>query len=252
MTDMAEQATVALVTGGGRGIGREIVAGLAARGCAVLIGARDPDGAQGVAAALRGDGGDVSVVALDVTDAASVAAAAKEVEARFGRLDVLVNNAGIPGDLAAQQPGAVDLATVQAVFATNVFGVISVTEAMLPLLRRSRAGRIVNLSSSIGSLTRMSDPADAFAPRPGIVGYPPSKAALNQLTVQYAKALRSTGILVNSADPGACATDFAGAEARRRATRSAADGAAIAIRLATLPADGPTAGYFADTGVVPW
>ena len=139
---------------------------------------------------------------------------------------------------------------VRTVFATNLFGVIAVTEALLPLLRRSSAGRIVNLSSSVGSLARMSDREHYFSGLPGLLAYSPSKAALNQVTVQYAKQLRPDGILVNAADPGACATDFSAGIPW--ATRTAAEGAAVAIHLATLPADGPTGGYLADSGPVPW
>ena len=239
--------SIALVTGATRGIGREIAAGLAARGATVLLGARDAERGAAVAAELPGD---VHPVALDVTDAASVAAAAAHVGERYGRLDVLVNNAGVSGDLAAQVPGGTDVEGVRAVFATNVFGVIAVTEAFLPLLRRSAAARIVNLSSSVGSLARMSDPGHYFAGLPGVLGYAPSKAALNQVTVQYAKHLRPDGILVNAADPGACATDFSAGVPW--ATRTAAEGAAVAIHLATLPDDGPTGGCVADGGPVPW
>jgi NAD(P)-dependent dehydrogenase (short-subunit alcohol dehydrogenase family) len=241
---------IALVTGANKGIGREIAAHLAALGTTVLLGARDAGRRAEAAAALRAAGGDVHPLALDVTDPASVAAAAVEVERGFGRLDVLVNNAGISGGHAAQAPGAADLAVIRSVFATNVLGVIAVTEAMLPLLRRSVAARIVNLSSSVGSLARMSDPGHYFARMPTVLAYAPSKAALNQVTVQYAKALRPEGILVNAADPGPCATDFtAGLPG---ITRTAADGAAVAVRLATLPADGPTGAYLAETGPVPW
>lgn len=240
---MTERKTVALVTGGTRGIGRAIVAGLAERGLALFMGARDPRQATVPTT-------DVTVVRLDVTDPATAAAAAAEVADRFGVLDVLVNNAGISGDLAGQVPGKTDLDVVREVFATNVFGVITVTEAMLPLLRRSRGGRIVNISSSVGSLSQMSDPDHYFTGLDGSLAYAPAKSALNQLTVQYAKQLRPDGILVNSADPGACATDFT--RGIPWATRTAADGATVAIRLATLPADGPTGGFFADAGPVAW
>ena len=241
---------IALVTGATKGIGREIVAQLAALGTTVLLGARDAGRRAAAVAALRAAGGDVHPLALDDTDPASVIAAAAEVERGFGRLDVLVNNAGISGGRAALVPGAVDLDAIRSVFATNVLGVIAVTEAFLPLLRRSTAARIVNLSSSVGSLTRMSDPTHYFARMPAALAYAPSKSALNQLTVQYAKALRPDGILVNAADPGPCATDFtAGLPG---ITRTAADGAAVAVRLATLPADGPTGAYLSDSGPVPW
>jgi NAD(P)-dependent dehydrogenase (short-subunit alcohol dehydrogenase family) len=241
---------IALVTGANKGIGREIAVQLAALGTTVLLGARDPGRRADAVAALRAAGGDVHPLALDVTDPASVSAAAAEVERGFGRLDVLVNNAGISGGRAALVPGAVDLDAIRSVFATNVLGVIAVTEAFLPLLRRSPAARIVNLSSSVGSLARMSDPAHYFARMPAALAYAPSKSAVNQITVQYAKALRPDGILVNAADPGPCATDFtAGLPG---ITRTAADGAAVAVRLATLPADGPTGAYLSDAGPVPW
>jgi NAD(P)-dependent dehydrogenase (short-subunit alcohol dehydrogenase family) len=241
---------IALVTGANKGIGREIAAQLAALGTTVLLGARDAGRRAEAVTALRAAGGDVHPLALDVTDPASVTAAAAEVERGFGRLDVLVNNAGISGGRAAQAPGAVDLDAIRSVLATNVLGVIAVTEAFLPLLRRSPAARIVNLSSSVGSLARMSDPAHYFARMPAALAYAPSKSALNQITVQYAKALRPDGILVNAADPGPCATDFtAGLPG---ITRTAADGAAVAVRLATLPADGPTGSYLSDAGPVPW
>jgi NAD(P)-dependent dehydrogenase (short-subunit alcohol dehydrogenase family) len=239
--------SIALVTGATRGIGREIAAGLAALGHTVLLGARDPGRGATVAAELAGD---VHALALDVTDAGSVRAAAAHVAERYDHLDVLVNNAGISGAIPAQTPGQADVDVVLSVFATNVFGVIAVTEAMLPLLRRSSGARIVNLSSSVGSLARMSDPWHYFTGMPGLLAYSPSKAALNQVTVQYAKALRADGIFVNAADPGACATDFTAG--MPGITRTAADGAAVAIRLATLPDGGPTGGYVSDAGAVPW
>ncbi|GAA0919609.1 SDR family NAD(P)-dependent oxidoreductase [Pseudonocardia zijingensis] len=242
--------TIALVTGANKGIGREIAARLATLDATVLLAARDAGRREEAVSALQAAGGDVHPLALDVTDPASVTAAAVEVERRFGRLDVLVNNAGISGSQAAQVPGGTDIDVVRAVFETNVFGVIAVIEAFLPLLRRSTAARIVNMSSSVGSLARMSDPAHYFARMPGWLGYSPSKSALNQITVQYAKQLRPEGILVNAADPGPCVTDFtAGIPG---VTRTAADGAAIAVQLATLPGDGPTGAYLAESGPVPW
>jgi NAD(P)-dependent dehydrogenase (short-subunit alcohol dehydrogenase family) len=227
------EGTIALVTGASRGIGRAVAEGLDRLGMTVLRGTRDP------APALH----------LDVTEPDTIARAAAWIDERYGRLDVLVNNAGIAGD-DRQSPGDVDLDVVRRVFETNVVGVIAVTEAMLPLLRRSPAARIVNLSSSVGSLTKMSD-ATQFTHIPAVLGYAPSKAALNQVTVQYAKGLAADGILVNAADPGACATDFT-AGRFPGLTRTAADGAAVAIRLATLPDGGPTGAYLADSGPVPW
>lgn len=184
---------------------------------------------------------------LDVTDDASVAAAAELVEKRAGRLDVLVNNAGVTGGVP-QQPTNVDPAAVRTAVETNVIGVIRVTNAMLPLLRRSASPRIVNMSSTVGSLTRQAASAPELAASPLSVAYAPSKTFLNAVTVQYAKELRDTNILVNAACPGYCATDLNGF----RGVRTPQQGAAIAIRLATLPDDGPTGGFFEDAGVVPW
>ncbi|WP_030382089.1 MULTISPECIES: SDR family oxidoreductase [unclassified Streptomyces] len=243
MTD----TTTALVTGANKGIGREVAAQLASLGTNVLLASRDPHRGAAVAAEL---GPRVHPVTLDVTDRAGVLSAARWIEERFGRLDILVNNAGISGDLAAQSPGSAELSAVREVFETNVFGVISVTTAMLPLLARSPAARIVNVSSGLGSLTRMTDPEDYFTTRPPLAAYVPSKTALNSLTVQYAKDLRSRDILVNAADPGPCATDFT--TAFPGLTRTAADGAAVVVRLATLPDDGPTGGFFDEHGPVPW
>ncbi|MDY7099766.1 MAG: SDR family NAD(P)-dependent oxidoreductase [Actinomycetota bacterium] len=240
---------VALVTGANRGIGREIAAGLAALGATVHVGSRRLEPGEDVAATLRADGHRAEAVALDVTDSASIAAAADEIGERHGRLDVLVNNAGISGGPAALGVDA-DLAVIREVFDTNVFGVIAVTAAMLPWLRRSATPRIVNLTSSVGSLATMSDPDHYFTAMPAALAYPPSKTALNALTVQYAKGLRADGILVNGADPGACATDFtAGLPGIER---TGTDGARIVVRLATLPPDGPTGAYLAEDGPVPW
>lgn len=238
--------TIALVTGANKGIGYRIVEQLAGRGVRTLLAARDPERGRQAAGELRASGGDVHPVTLDVTDDASIAAAAQHVEERFGRLDVLVNNAGIT--TSEQQPGSVDLDAVRQVYATNVLGVIAVTEAMLPLLRRSAAPRIVNVSSSVGSLTAMSDPTSPLANLPGGVAYGPSKTTVTSLTVQYAKALRAQGVLVNAADPGYCATDLN----HHSGYRSAAEGAAVAVHLATLGGDGPTGGIFGDDGPVPW
>lgn len=247
---MGGDKTIALVTGGARGIGLEVVNGLADLGMQVLLGARSPRKSDETVGLLRARGVDVVSVGLDVDDATSIAAAAAWVDREYGRLDVLVNNAGIAGDRAAQVAGHVDMDVVRAVFTTNVFGVIAVTEAMIPLLRRSAHGRIVNVSSSVGSLTRMSDPGHYFADMPGFLAYPASKTALNQVTLQYAKALRPYGILVNAADPGPCRTDFTrgipGVE------RTAAEGARVICDLATLGDDGESGSYRRDTGPVPW
>jgi NAD(P)-dependent dehydrogenase (short-subunit alcohol dehydrogenase family) len=236
---------IALVTGANKGIGYAIAAELATRGMSVLLAARDARRGEQAAAAL---GGDVHPVVLDVTDPDSARAAAEHVEARFGQLDVLVNNAGVTGPRGV---AAVDADAVRTVFETNVFGVLTVTNALLPLLRRAPSARIVNLSSSAGSFARTTDPASPFASLPPSATYPASKAALNALTVHYAKELRDTGILVNAADPGGTATDMTRAWGYRL-DRSPAQAATIAVRLATLGPDGPTGGFFDENGPVPW
>ncbi|MBM7785408.1 SDR family NAD(P)-dependent oxidoreductase [Tenggerimyces flavus] len=225
---------IALVTGANKGIGYEIARQLTDLGWTVVAAARDKS----------------RDVALDVTDPASIAAAANEVGATYGRLDVLVNNAGISGGMRSQTPGAVELDAIREVFETNVFGVVAVTEAFLPLLRKANGGaRIVNLTSSVGSLTRMSDPSWYFTHIPGSLAYAPSKTALNQVTVQYAKQLAPEGIGVYAADPGPCDTDFT--RGKFKVTRTAAEGAEIAVRLATGE-DMPSGNYVNAEGPVPW
>ncbi|MEU3374713.1 SDR family oxidoreductase [Streptomyces sp. NPDC006711] len=241
---MTEQ-TIALVTGANKGIGYEIAAGLGALGWSVGVGARDQERREGAVAKLRAAGVDAFAVPLDVTDDASVAEAARLIEERAGRLDVLVNNAGTTGN-APQMPTTVDVSTVRAAVETNVIGVIRVTNAMLPLVRRSSSPRIVNMSSSVGSLTLQTTPGVEVGPIS--VAYSPSKTFLNAVTVQYAKELADTDILINAGCPGYCATDLNGF----RGVRTPAQGAAIAIRLASLPDGGPTGRFFDDEGEVPW
>jgi NAD(P)-dependent dehydrogenase (short-subunit alcohol dehydrogenase family) len=245
MEDMSEQ-TIALVTGANKGIGYEIAAGLAARGWSVGVGARDDERREAAVAKLQADGADVFGVPLDVTDDASVAAAAWLIDEHAGRLDVLVNNAGVTGGMGGLTPSTADLAAVRTAVETNVIGVIRVTNAMLPLLRRSASPRIVNMSSSVGSLTRQSTPGAETGPISA--AYSPSKTFLNAVTLQYARELRDTNILINLGCPGYCATDLNGF----RGVRTPEQGAAIAIHLATLPDDGPTGGFFEDAGPVPW
>jgi NAD(P)-dependent dehydrogenase (short-subunit alcohol dehydrogenase family) len=251
---------ITLVTGANKGIGREIAGQLAALGHTVLIAARSAGSGEQAAAELRATGGQAGSVVLDVTDPASAAVAAKEVEDRYGWLDVLVNNAGMaapPGStLSHQRPSTADLGVLHRIFETNFYGVLTVTNALLPLLRRSSAARIVNVSSSGASLTALTDPAVgavvyaglSAAELPVVAGYTPSKAALNALTIMYAQDLRAEGILVNAVDPGFCATDLNG----HRGHRTAAQGAVAAVRMATVGADGPTGTFTDDQGVVPW
>lgn len=252
---MSVERTIALVTGANRGIGRGVVEQLAAHGTAVFLGARDRERGETAAAELRAGGLDVRALALDVTDLASIDAAAKEIDQHAGRLDVLVNNAGItgsgqvsPADAHDQVPSSVDLDMVRSVFETNVFGVIAVTNAMLPLLRRSTAPRIVNVASHAASLTLNSDLDGPMASLLPSAAYTPSKSALTALTVQYAKELRSEGILVNAVAPGFVATD----SNNHTGFLTVEQGAAVVVRTAIADVDGPTAGFFAEDGPVPW
>ena len=236
---------VAVVTGANKGIGLEIARHLAREGITVFLGARDEERGRAAAEKLRAEGLDALPLRIDVTDDASVAAAASSVERTAGRLDILVNNAGIAIDDA--RPSRVAIDTLRRTYETNVFGVVRTTQAMLPLLRRSDAGRIVNLSSGLGSLTQNSDPNWEYA-SVKFLAYNSSKTAVNAITVQFAHELRNTSIKVNAADPGYVATDMN----QHPGVRSVEQGAATPVRHALLPPDGPTGGYFNDDGPVPW
>ena len=238
---------VALITGANKGIGKEIARQLGALGTTVLIGARDKARGEEAAAELTAGGADAHAVLLDVTSQPSIDAAAAQVERDYGRLDVLVNNAGIALDGGPSSALTLDLETLRRTYETNVFGVFSMTKAMLPLLQKSKASCIVNMSSGLGSLTENSDPNGQYAHiKP--LAYNSSKAALNMVTVIFAAELKDRGIKVNAADPGYTATDLN----QHSGPRTVEQGAAIAVHLATLPSDGPTGGYFDDDGVVPW
>ncbi|TDC73827.1 SDR family NAD(P)-dependent oxidoreductase [Streptomyces hainanensis] len=252
MTDTGtHHGRIALVTGGNKGIGQQIVQQLAELGMTVYLGARQSDLGVKAAEELRGRGLDVRPLHLDVTDQGIVEAAAAYLAGQHGRLDVLVNNAGISGDITKQAPTAPDLDIVRAVYETNFFGPLRVTSATAALLRAAPAARVVNVTSSLGSLTAMSAPGSPLAALPPSAAYVTSKTALNSLTVQLAKDLRGDGVLVNAADPGACDTDFTRGTPFK-APRTAAQGAAVAVRLATLGPDGPTGGAFNEDGQLPW
>jgi NAD(P)-dependent dehydrogenase (short-subunit alcohol dehydrogenase family) len=239
-------ARIALVTGANKGIGYEIARGLGAGGATVLLGARDAARGAGAAEKLAAEGIPAVPVELDVLDDVSVSAAAARIDREYGRLDVLVNNAAILLE-RGQPPSLMPVALLERTFATNVYAVTTVINTLLPLIRRSSAGRIVNMSSGLGSLGITSDPRSPYAQFP-LLAYNSSKTALNALTVSYANELRGTPIKVNAADPGYCATDLNG----HAGPRTAAQGAIAAIQLATLPADGPTAGFFSEDGAEPW
>jgi NAD(P)-dependent dehydrogenase (short-subunit alcohol dehydrogenase family) len=244
---------VALVTGANKGIGLQIAKDLSMHGFTVVVGSRSFEAGERAANSV---GGDALTVQLDVTDQGSIAAAAERIRNELGRLDVLVNNAGISraevtgrsfNQAAATDPLAVaSLDEVRTVFETNVFGVISVTQAMLPLLREAPAGRIVNVGSSAGSLTLNSD---RVTPHRWMFGtYSASKAASHAITVALAAELESTGIKVNAACPGFTATDLNDF----RGTRTVEQAAREPVRLAMLDADGPTGTLSNDDGPVPW
>jgi NAD(P)-dependent dehydrogenase (short-subunit alcohol dehydrogenase family) len=239
------EGDIALISGANKGIGYEIARGLGAKKITVLVGARDEARGQAAAAKLKAEGADTRFVKLDVTDRETVRHAAEWIEKEFGRLDILINNAGIAE--WGFTPSNVDLAKVREVYETNFFGPVALIQGMLPLLKKSRHGRIVNVSSSLGSLTLSSDPNSSFADFLAL-GYNTSKSALNSMTIQFAKELKDTPIKVNAICPGYCATDLN----RNSGPRSAAQGAVAAIQYATIGADGPTGGYFNDEGRVPW
>lgn len=247
----APNPRVTLVTGANRGIGLATVEGLARLGHTVLLGSRSRERGEAAAAPLVAEGLDVRAVAVDVTDDDSVQAAVARIDAEHGRLDGLVNNAAIKLEMAPAPPSASRLEIVRTTFETNVFGTIRVTLAMLPLLRRSAAPRIVNVSSGLGSLTLATTDGTKYQAKP-MLSYNPSKSAINAIAVQFANELAAEGFKVNVADPGYTNTDMTKPDANHGGHRTPAQGAAVVIRLATLPDDGPNAGFFDERGPVPW
>ena len=235
---------VALVTGANKGIGFETVRQLAKLGFTVLLGARDEAKGRQAASRLEADGVVVEPLKLDVTNDADRKAAARSVAERFGHLDVLVNNAGISEGVSFKAATVAE-DVLRHTFDTNFFAVVALTRELLPLLRRSDAGRIVNVSSQLGSLTLNSD--GAFGDY-GVPGYHASKAALNMYTVLLARELRDTRIKVNAAHPGWVKTDL-GTDA---APLEVGDGAMTSVRLATLGPDGPSGGFFHMEKTLPW
>jgi NAD(P)-dependent dehydrogenase (short-subunit alcohol dehydrogenase family) len=232
---MAENAQIALVSGGNRGIGLEIVRLLAEKGITVILGSRNEEEGR---AAAEGLFGDVIVRQLDVADAESVDHLTSSIEEEFGRLDVLVNNAGILND-EDQRGVDADLDGVRDSLEANLFGAWRLCEAFIPLMQRHGYGRIVNISSGLGALEEMGG---------GSPAYRVSKAALNALTRILASELEGSGILVNSVSPGWVQTDMGGSEA----SRSVEEGADTPVWAATLPNDGPTGGFFRDRQQIPW
>jgi NAD(P)-dependent dehydrogenase (short-subunit alcohol dehydrogenase family) len=246
MTTLVEFAgKTALVTGGNKGIGLAIARGLAAKGFTVLLGARDLAAGQEAAGTLDGD---VRPVKLDVTSQSDVDALARQVQDEFGRLDVLVNNAGAntltfrPMD-HLPKPTEETVDDIRSVYEVNVFAIVRMMNAFLPLLDRAEAPRVVNVTSKRGSIGEEG----AWVGQPSMA-YSSSKTALNALTVHYAREFADTKLKVNGAAPGHVATDFN----NFRGTRTPDEGAAVAVRLATLPADGPSGAVYEDDVRLAW
>ena len=245
---MSEVSKIALITGANKGIGFEIARQLGAQGITILAGVRDQARGEAAVQQLRTEAIDATAVHLDVTNQATIDAAAAFIEQAYGKLDILVNNAGISVREGSTPPSELALEAVRTTFATNVFGVFAVTKAMLPLLRRSGAGRIVNLSSEVGSLSINSDSTSFAAHLPPTLAYNASKTALNALTVFFARELQNTPIKVNSVSPGFVATDLNG----HSGFLTPEQGAKVPVAFATLPVDGPTGGFFGEHGVIVW
>jgi NAD(P)-dependent dehydrogenase (short-subunit alcohol dehydrogenase family) len=230
----------ALITGANKGIGREIARQLGQKGYSVWLGCRDAERGEQAAAALRKEGLDAHVLPLDVTDDASVKAAAAAYGKTSDTLDALVNNAGVAtGGYVA--PSEASLADMHALYEVNVFGPIRVTQAFLPFLRKAGQGRIVMMSSSLGSIAELLDMTSGTY-GVNLLGYNSSKSALNMITVCFAKELAASGIKVNAANPGYVATDLNA----HQGYRTVEQGATVAVQLATLGPMGPTAGFFND------
>jgi NAD(P)-dependent dehydrogenase (short-subunit alcohol dehydrogenase family) len=229
--------TITLITGGNKGIGYETARRLILEGQTVWIGARDPERARQAAETLG-----ASFVQLDVTDDASVAAAVGTIRDRAGHLDILINNAGILGDVTSPEDMTVD--QLRAVYDTNVFGVVRVTNAFLPILREAAAPSVINVTSGLGSFTLIHDPERVESQYP-LAAYGSSKTAVTMLTMQYAKT--TPDVRFNAVDPGQTATEFTGHLGHR-----VEDGAAAAVRIATLGPETPTGTVTDRDGVLPW
>ena len=245
---MAQDSKVALITGANRGIGFETAKQLGEKGVTVVAGARTLKAAEETAAKLKSQGIDAYGIQLDVTSAADRAAAAKYIDEKFGKLDILVNNAGVSAATGfANVTSQVEDSEIRRIYDTNFFAVVSLTRELLPLLKKSAAGRIVNLSSILGSLTLHADPTSPIANFKS-VAYDSSKSALNAYTIHLAHELKDTAIKVNSAHPGWVKTEM-GTDA---APMEIPDGARTSVELALLGAGGPT-GHFIHLGQeLPW
>ena len=240
--------TIALITGANKGIGFETAHQLGQQGMTILVGARDARKGEEAADKLRQEKIDAHALTIDVSKADSIKAAAKQVERDYGRLDVLINNAGLMLDEKEKTASEQSLETWRETFETNVFGLIATTQAFLPLLRKSEAGRIVNLSSILGSITLHAKTGSAIYESKAYASYNVSKSAVNAYTVQLAYELKDTKIKVNAAHPGWVKTEMGG----EGATMEIEDGAKTSVALATIGADGPNGAYLHMGKALPW
>ena len=239
---------IALITGANKGLGFEMARQLGKAGVTVVLAAREAAKGEAAAAKLRGEGLDVQSLKLDVTNKEDRAAAAKYLEAKFGRLDILINNAGVSQEgLGAGKVSTTTDEVIHSTFETNFFAPVALTQALLPLIRKSKAGRIVNMSSILGSQTLHADPKSPIYDVKSLA-YDSSKAALNSFTIHLAHELKDTGIKVNSAHPGWVKTDM-GTDA---APMEIPEGGKTGAELALLGEDGPTGGYFHLGKPLPW
>lgn len=241
---------IALITGGNRGLGLATAHALAARGVHVVIGARQDEAGRRAAAAVRSAGGSADHVVLDVLDGAGIRSAAHRLECEHGRLDILVNNAGILPEAVASHAELVDAALFRQTFDTNLFGAVAVTEAFLPLLRAAERGRIVNVSSTMGSLADQGDPASPYYSMV-VPAYQASKAALNSVTIGLAKLLAPTRVTVTSVCPGFVQTDLAPG-AREQAPLTAEQAALAVVDAALAPDEAPSGRFVSASGPVAW
>jgi NAD(P)-dependent dehydrogenase (short-subunit alcohol dehydrogenase family) len=243
---MPSSNKIVLITGANKGIGFEVARQLGKQKCTVLVGARDAKLGEEAAAKLSKEEIDARFVELDVTHRQTIEAARVQIEKEFGRLDILINNAGInaPGD---GPPSKVDLDAANRVIQTNFIGALAVAQIMLPLVRKSAGGNIINVTSELGSITGHSDPNWKFAPVK-FIAYSASKAAMNMMTVQLAYELRDTKIKVNSVNPGYTATDLN----NNQGPQTIEQGAAEIIRVALIGPEGPSGQFLETGGTLPW
>ncbi len=248
---MSTQTTVAFITGGNKGIGFETARQLGRRGIKIVIGSRDLAKGEAVARALADEGIDAKAIRFDITQPSDYAEAVAYLEKGYGKLDILVNNAGLlkEGEGGAQGNTTITISpeSLRETFDTNFFGAVALTQALLPLIVKAPAGRIVNLSSILGSLTLHADPKSPIYSAKNFA-YDASKTALNAFTIHLAHALRDTKVKVNSAHPGWVKTEMGGGQAPMEIP----DGAKTSVELATLGEDGPTGGFFHLGESLPW